>query len=780
MSNSSSNYPEKKSPENGYLTIDSDPEKTNQISAADPEFLELEAFLPTLASQLPDAPGMEQLNAWKQALGWLSTLRQASRVLMAAIAPETFRVTYANDYFCRFFGLSSTSTGFLHQEITLFDLFSNLEEAKVRQWYRRHLLYQFLRQRYAIDCHKPGYIDESITLSVNSVLYPEPRLIKFWLNSQGLKVSVAEQLTDKLSKLSNFLPSSVTPEKIIADQLSDAEQLESLMKKLNLDHYRVKGFLLWEAFDVTVEQQMQQVIQRLTGRESILRPEGFRQLDREMRSLFLADKTLFLSAEQDPARLFSETEFQELSVISYSLEFLQGSHFQKAADSNQICQIPDLRLDAPTECDRQLLESGVRSLLLIPLVIGISHNYENYDENHQQPMGLVVLTSSQPNHFNQGDLHNAKQLISPFTAALRQALQQRTTSFNNIHPSVEARFLQEAERRSWGLPPEPIVFKNVYPLYGISDIRGSSQERNRAIQKDLLAQYGLGIKIVEAVCEYQNSDLVQQMRLDLLEQIEHLKEGITVDSEVTATEYLQNNLEIYFDYFAECGIPAAEAVQAYTEACANEHQCVYQARARYDEAVNQINQCLRETWESWQEKMQKIIPHYCDIECTDGIDHMIYVGKSIHGDFCLFHLRSLRYEQLKAVCDCARTAFKIQQDYDTQLKLTHLVLVQDTSIDIFHDEKTERLFDVGGTRDTRYEIVKKRIDKGVDQRSQERITQPGMLTLVYSTNKEWEEYQKYLCYLSREGWVEPKIQSGNVEPLQGVTGLKFARVRVLP
>ena len=142
MSNSSSNYPEKKSPENGYLTIDSDPEKTNQISAADPEFLELEAFLPTLASQLPDAPGMEQLNAWKQALGWLSTLRQASRVLMAAIAPETFRVTYANDYFCRFFGLSSTSTGFLHQEITLFDLFSNLEEAKVRQWYRRHLLYQ--------------------------------------------------------------------------------------------------------------------------------------------------------------------------------------------------------------------------------------------------------------------------------------------------------------------------------------------------------------------------------------------------------------------------------------------------------------------------------------------------------------------------------------------------------------------------------------------------------------------------------------------------------------
>ncbi len=55
-----------------------------------------------------------------------------------------------------------------------------------------------------------------------------------------------------------------------------------------------------------------------------------------------------------------------------------------------------------------------------------------------------------------------------------------------------------------------------------------------------------------------------------------------------------------------------------------------------------------------------------------------------------------------------------------------------------------------------------------------------VIILVYSKNKEWEEYQKYLCYLSRDGWVESKIQHGNIEPLQGVTGLKFARVCVLP
>jgi hypothetical protein len=48
--------------------------------------------------------------------------------------------------------------------------------------------------------------------------------------------------------------------------------------------------------------------------------------------------------------------------------------------------------------------------------------------------------------------------------------------------------------------------------------------------------------------------------------------------------------------------------------------------------------------------------------------------------------------------------------------VTHLVLVQDLTVDIIHDENTEKLFEVRGTRDIRYEIVKKRIDKAVDEK----------------------------------------------------------------
>jgi hypothetical protein len=263
--------------------------------------------------------------------------------------------------------------------------------------------------------------------------------------------------------------------------------------------------------------------------------------------------------------------------------------------------------------------------------------------------------------------------------------------------------------------------------------------------------------------------------------IERLDKGVTVDEEVTAIKYLRSHLEIYFEYFQNCGDTAVDAVNAYKQACDNPHECIYTARDRYDRMIYEINEQLRQTWERWQMRMQQIIPHYCDHELTDGIDHMIYAGASINSQFTVFHLHCLRYEQLRAICDCARTCFQMRDRFDTPLQVTHLVLVQETTVDIFHDEQTEKIFDLrSSTRDTRYEIVKKRIDKALDATTQTRITQPGMLTIVYSSQAEWTEYQQYLRFLAREGWVDSHIESSTVEKLQGITGLKFARVRILP
>ncbi|MCU0541853.1 MAG: GAF domain-containing protein [Oscillatoriaceae cyanobacterium Prado104] len=745
-----------------------------------PSDLNMEQLLQALAAGVPNQTAeIERLKTGKQDLQWLLQFLGNRRVLIAVLEPETFALRYANAAFCRLAGWEGTPLGnapigglFAGMGITLLELFDEWDAKTAEQLYRRHLLHWVFKESYQIDIGALRVLEEPVMAAVKSRANPEPRFVEFWLCSEQLKI---ERIDPKIDEFAD-LHLKLMPVSEREAWLMQPNQLGVLADRLQLENYRVEGVLVLEGFDVTVQEQIRRLTQLLIDRDSMLRPDKFEKIDRYLRSLFNADGTLLLRPDGEQVQLLVARNKEPLQPVVYSMTSLEASHFLKATAANLVWNVPDLRRECETECDRSLRKMGVRSMLLIPLVVKTATR----EGSGQRVLGVVGLLCDRPNHFNGIDAQNAQELIPAFIAALRQAIQQRFSHIHNIHPAVEWRFIQEAERRSWGLPQETIVFADVYPLYGISDIRGSSDERNRAIQTDLLEQFQLGLAIVDAVCANQNTHLGQQLRLDLLDYIEHLKQKVTVDMEVRATEYLNEHLEVYFDYFMQCEPQVQAAVEAYREACANEHNCVYGDRTRYDRMLNAIATELQKTWARWQERMQQIIPHYCDIECTDGMDHMIYAGKSIDSRFSQFHLHSLRYEQLRAICDCGRTVFRLQSDAQINMELAHLVLVQNTTIDIFHSENTERMFDVKGTRDIRYELVKKRIEKAVDKDAQERITQSGMLTVVYSTEDEWEEYQQYLRYLAREGWVDSKIQTGMVESLQGVSGLKFARVRILP
>ena len=641
-----------------------------------------------------------------------------------------------------------------------------LLQEPLQKLYQRHLLYALLTQHQQLDLSPDSLaLAETTAIALPTDTEKQQR----WLDCRmrALDWQVSANATDHPhpnGKLWQDLLKAWLP-----------QQADALAVELAPVAWEITGTLVVEGVDITTRKRLEQLTQLLIGSGSLLHPDKFAQVSQQLRSLFAAGKICCMSLEGSMARLFHQSETGKMDVRSYAVESLQQSRVFPTTDNHAVATVGDLAANSHTECDRDLLDLGVRDLLVVPLTMeSLATGFDT-----QQFLGWCIIGSDTPHHFTPDRTHLAQKLQSSLTIALRQSIQQRLTCFSNIHPAVEWRFLQEAQRRSLGMPPEPIVFANVYPLYGISDIRGSSKARNRAIQADLLAQFRLALSVIEAVCQERSTSLGEQLRLDLLERIEQLQQGVSVDSEVTQIQYLREHLEIYFDFFRQCGEQTANDVEAYCQACDNEHRCVYAERGQYDQLVQYINSRLRETWDSWQERMQQIVPHYCDTECTDGIDHMIYTGASLNPVFSIFHLRSLRYEQLRAVCDCARTAFRVQKEYQTHLQVAHLVLVQDVPVDIFHDEKTERLFDVRGTKDTRYEIVKKRIDKGEDERTGSRITQPGMLTLVYSTNKEWEEYRQYLHYLAREGWVENKIDLGNIKPLQGVTGLKFARVPIL-
>lgn len=741
---------------------------------------DMEQLLQSLAEEIPDRSNqIEQLKQWQQNLeGVFDFQRRNSKIAIAIIEPGTFSIRYLNQAFDRLANASSSKQNKADENIVgirLHELFKDWDGEAIEQLYRRHILSRVLQQQYNFEAEHLQILDDSTIVRVKNALDGEQRYLEFWLNSENLKVTRIDQKLDEFADLKIKLMSASERE-VWSSQL---QELENLARQLRLDNYHIEGLLLLEGLDVTDREKRDRLAQLLVDRDSMMIPEKFEQIHNGLRSLFGATDTIFLRHEGQEVHLFIGSEYLTKTdkPIVYSKSSVEDSTLMAAASANRVWYIPELRRESKTECEQYLKQIGVRSLLLIPLVVNAS-NLSN-GNGKPQLLGMTGLTSDRPGNFSAVDRKNAQALTPALIAAVRQTIQQRFTKIRSTHPAVEWRFVQEAERRSLGLPPETIVFDKVYPLYGISDIRGSSTERNRAIQTDLMEQFKLALAVVDAVCQGNETALGERLREDFLEYIEQLKEKVTVEIEVTAVEYLREHFEIYFEFFSRCGEKAKAAVEAYKAAGDNEHGSVYKARDRYDNMLRTINDRLQATWESWQKRMQKVIPHHCDFEASDGIDHMIYAGKSINSQFTLFHLRSLRYDQLRAICDCARTGLRLEDKSESMLKVAHLVLVQNTTIDIYHNESTEKLFDVKGTRDIRYEIVKKRIDKAIDKATKGRITQTGMLTVVYSTEDEWEEYRQYLRYLAREGWVEDKIEMGMVEPLQGVSGLRFARVKVL-
>ncbi len=742
------------------------------------QHLQIEQLLQALASQLPKHHNqIEQLKIWQQITERLENLPLHSRILTAIIEPGSLSFQYASYQFCELMGIDRIDKIEAQYNIKLNELFSDWDNTELEKLYHLQILQWVLKQIYQIDTANLQFQDYSVISTVNSPKNSEPKYIEFWFCSQELKVTRIDQTIDEFI---DFNLHSMSKSEQTA-WLIQPGNLEMLAQNLKLENYQIDGLLLLEGLDVTVKEQKRKLTQLLVEPESLVQEEKFKRIEKLLRSLFRADDMMLLRNEGEKQfKLFIGSEFLTRAPYPkiYSTLSLENSPILKTAIKNQILNIPELESNCPTEYEQNLSQKGFRSLLLIPIVIKPAFPQEEVGQ--AEILGIVGLMSNHPRNFNICDYKNAEDLIPALITAVRQTIQQRFTNIRNIHPAVEWRFLQEAERRRWGLPPETIVFEDVYPLYGICDIRGSSTERNRAIQSDILAQFRLGLAIVEAVCEKQDSALCQQLRQDILEYIKSLEERVSVNTEITALEYLRCRLEVYFDYFVECGDTIKTAVEAYRAACGNIHHGVYQARECYDQMLYKINYHLQNTWEKWQKKMQQILPHHCDLEATDGIDHMMYVGKSINSKFNQFYLSSLRYDQLRAICDCARTAIRLKAESEELiLGVVHLILVQNSTIDIYHNESTERLFDVKGSHDIRYEIVKKRIDKGVDKETKERITQPGMLTVVYSTDEEWEEYEQYFRYLVREGWVEDKFESGLVEPLQGVSGLRFVRAKVL-
>ena len=125
----------------------------------------------------------------------------------------------------------------------------------------------------------------------------------------------------------------------------------------------------------------------------------------------------------------------------------------------------------------------------------------------------------------------------------------------------------------------------------------------------------------------------------------------------------------------------------------------------------------------------------------------------------------------------ARLSNALEKKLALPLQTTQLILAHSLPLTISFRRK-ERKFDVDGAYNIRYEIVKKRIDKVHLKDSEERLTQPGKIAIVYSQQKELQEYTEYIEFLQAEKLLTEEIEHLELEDTQGISGLKAIRVGV--
>jgi len=572
----------------------------------------------------------------------------------------------------------------------------------------------------------------------------------------------------------------------VHENLNNPEKLRDVLPPENFEIY---GFTLLRAVDVTVTAVLSALERDLVDQESMVSTEGFLRLQERLRVLYQRkDLRAGIAALQDDQVLLLSTggELNRNCVFQSSrhipISEFQGTPYERAVRERSALSIPDaLEEPWPENLRQDIEERGVRSLIIAPL-------YYKGD-----CIGNLDLSADEPGAFGPMDLLVTEQLQPLFAVAVQRSLSDLHSRIEGlikqectaIHPTVEWRFRKAAlnylEAARQGKTPElePIVFKNVYPLYAVSDIRGSAGARNQAIQKDLARHLELASTVIQKACEEKPLLFLRE----LARRVEGTRERVLTElgsgDEVSVLHFLKTEVERFFGELAEMAPRVRGAVEDYYREVDARTGTVYSLRTAFEESVTLLNDRLVTYLDGEELKAQGLFPHYFERHRTDGVDYILYIGDALNETpgFSELYLRDLRLWQLRVSCGMAWHTEDLKKRLKVPLDTAHLILVQNAplSIRFRYDEKR---FDVDGSYDVRHEILKSRVDKARIKGNNERLTQPGKVAVVYSQLDEAREMRRHMEFLMEAGYLTGEIERHDLGDLPGVQGLKALRVAV--
>ncbi|MGB2907476.1 MAG: GAF domain-containing protein, partial [Candidatus Aminicenantaceae bacterium] len=553
----------------------------------------------------------------------------------------------------------------------------------------------------------------------------------------------------EVKKIGKLKPLSKSAKKRLFANAADPEVWMDLIPPENFEFH---GLGVFRAVDVTDQEVLSSLKRDLIEKESIFSQEGFEHLQEKLRTFLRKPELLLgLAALQGEQVLILGPEHKlekgcifEDSVHCKKSEY-EGSIFAQAVEKGEPLVIEDL-VNHPghTALEEHMIQSGVRSVFVTAL------HYQD------KLLGTFDLKSPHPGALNALNTVKVLEILPLFSMALNRGMEELNhrvqaiikEKCTAIHPTVEWRFqkaalnyMERQDETSSGL--EPIVFPNVFPLYGASDIRGSSEYRNAAIQSDLIDHLKMTKEIVQLADGYRHLPILDALTYRIDKNIREIETGLSSGDEVAKLDFIRHVVEPVFDHIQGFNPKMREKIEAYRAALDTNMGALYRKRKDFEESITLINETITSYLDKEEETAQGFFSHYFEKLKTDGVDHTIYIGASMieDGEFDLLYLRNLRLWQLMVMCGVVWRTGQLKGTLKVPLETTHLILVQNTPLSI-RFRPDERRFDVDGAYDIRHEIIKKRIDKAMIKGGSERLTQPEKIAIVYSHRREALEYRE--------------------------------------
>jgi hypothetical protein len=576
--------------------------------------------------------------------------------------------------------------------------------------------------------------------------------------------------------------------------LDNFENIALWKEKFPPNSYTFKGFVISNIFDVTNDQSISNVKSKLIDEDTKNENNFMEDFHDIFRSLLnINDLKVGFSVynkEKDTLErvygdgmssyLISGEEEQKATDTFCSVSYdalLKNKKFYAISDVDKFYKLSKGR--APQY--KILKSNNIKSAILAPIADG------------KELLGILELVSEKPKVLNSV---NANKLIDvmPFIIStvkrskreeenlIEAIIQKECTS---IHPSVHWRFAKEAKifikNQLNGSEPifNKIAFENIYPLYGQIDIKGSSEARNWATQQDLKIQLTLVNTILEKAFKIEALPIYEQYMHQIKDYLDGLDNHFQVDSEQQIASFFKQDIHDVLRHLFDTNSLKPD-IDNYYESIDDKVDVLYNHRKDYDDTIALINQEMAALLDKKQIEAQAMYPHYFERFKTDGVEHNMYIGESITKDdsFNSIYLYNLRLWQLQVMCEMENSYYQMKSEFPISLDVASMILVfsQPLSISFRMDEKQ---FDVDGTYNARYEIVKKRVDKAYIKGTKERVTQKGKISIVYSQKQDEIEYLRYIKFLQSKKYLDTDIEIVELQDLQAVTGLKAIRVSVL-